>query len=67
LSTAIAKVMADNTFVETLVRLGVDPITDSTPEKAGSMIVTELGEWRPIIQALQLGADAPVRSASPRR
>jgi tripartite-type tricarboxylate transporter receptor subunit TctC len=67
LNAAIAKVMADSAFVETLVRLGVDPITDSNPDKAASMIVSELGKWRPIIQALQLGVDTPVRSASPRR
>ena len=67
LNGAIGKVMADSTFIDTLVKLGVDPITDSTPDKAASIIVAELGKWRPVIQALQLGADAPVRSASPRR
>ena len=59
--------MADGSFIDTLVKLGVDPVTDSTPAMASSMIAAELGKWRPIIQALQLGSDAPVRSASPRR
>jgi tripartite-type tricarboxylate transporter receptor subunit TctC len=67
LSTTIANVMADNRFVDTLVKLGVDPVTDSDPDKAAAMIATELTKWRPIIQALQLGGDGPVRSASPGR
>jgi len=67
LNGAIAKVMADASFVDTLVKLGVDPVFDSGPDKAAAMIRTELAKWRPIIQALGLGADAPTRSASPRR
>jgi tripartite-type tricarboxylate transporter receptor subunit TctC len=66
-SAAIGKVMADPGSRDTLVKLGVDPIEDSGPEKAAAMLEAELGKWRPIIQALGLGADAPTRSASPRR
>jgi tripartite-type tricarboxylate transporter receptor subunit TctC len=66
-SMAIARVMADETFRGTLIRLGVDPIEQSGPEKAAAMLETELAKWRPIIQALGLGADTPTRSASPRR
>jgi tripartite-type tricarboxylate transporter receptor subunit TctC len=66
-SGAIAKVMADRTFRDTLVKLGVDPIEQAGPEQAAAMLRTELAKWRPIIQALGLGADAPTRSASPRR
>jgi tripartite-type tricarboxylate transporter receptor subunit TctC len=67
LSGTIGKVMADRTFTEVLVRLGVDPITDASPRRATTMVRAELAKWQPIIQALGLGADAPVRSASPRR
>ena len=67
LSGAIAKVMSDRTFIDALVKIGVDPITDSNPEKAAAMIKTELAKWTPIIQALGLGHDGPIRSASPRR
>jgi tripartite-type tricarboxylate transporter receptor subunit TctC len=67
LSGAITKVMGDRAFVDTLVRLGVDPITDSSPDKAAAMIKTELAKWSPIIQALGLGADTATRTASPRR
>lgn len=65
LNGAVRKVMADAAFVDTLVKLGVDPITDSGPDKAQEMIRTELAKWTPIIQALGLGADRPTRSASP--
>jgi tripartite-type tricarboxylate transporter receptor subunit TctC len=67
LSGTIGKVMADRTFTEILVRLGVDPISDSSPQRATTMIRAELAKWKPLIQALGLGADAPIRSASPRR
>ena len=67
LSGAVTKVMSDRAFVDALVKIGVDPITESNPDKAAAMIRTELAKWGPIIQALGLGADAPTRSASPRR
>jgi tripartite-type tricarboxylate transporter receptor subunit TctC len=67
LAGAVAKVMGDRAFIETLVKLGVDPISDSSPDKAAGMIRTELAKWSPIIQAVGLAADTPTRSASPRR
>ena len=67
LNGAVSKVTADRAFVDTLVRLGVDPIADSGPEKAAAMIRTELAKWHPVIQAVGLASDAPTRSASPRR
>ena len=67
LSGAIRKVMNDRAFTDTLVKLGVDPISDSGPDKAAAMIRTELDKWSPLIQALGLSSQAPTRSASPRR
>ena len=66
LNGAIAKVMSDRMFVDALVKLGVDPVSDSGPDKAAATIRTELAKWRPIIQALGLGAEPRTRSASPR-
>jgi tripartite-type tricarboxylate transporter receptor subunit TctC len=54
LNAAMKKVMADRSFVDTLVRLGVDPNTDSNPDKAAAMMRTELDKWRPLIEALGL-------------
>jgi len=67
LAGAVKKVMADRAFVDSLVKIGVDPITDSNPEKAGAMIRTELAKWTPIIQALGLGADSLARTTSAQR
>ena len=67
LAGAVGKVMSDRGFVDALVKLGVDPISDSSPDKAAGMIRTELAKWSPIIQAVGLATDAPTRSASPRR
>jgi tripartite-type tricarboxylate transporter receptor subunit TctC len=51
---AVNKVMADRAFVDTLVKLGVDPVTNSNPDKAAAMLKTELDKWRPLIQSLGL-------------
>lgn len=56
LSGALKKVLADRSFIDTLIRLGVDPITDSDPEKAAAMMQAELDRWRPLIQSLGLRA-----------
>lgn len=54
LSGAVNKVMANKPFVDTLIRLGVDPITESDPKKAAVMLQAELERWRPLIQSLGL-------------
>jgi tripartite-type tricarboxylate transporter receptor subunit TctC len=54
LSGATRKVLADRSFVDTLIRLGVDPITNSDPQKAAAMVKSELERWRPLIQSLGL-------------
>ena len=50
----MTQVMADHAFLDTLVKLGVDPITDSNPDKAAAMIRTELAKWAPLIESLGL-------------
>jgi tripartite-type tricarboxylate transporter receptor subunit TctC len=55
LNGAVKKVMTDRSFIATLVKLGVDPVTDSGPDHAAGMIKTELAKWTPLIQALKLG------------
>lgn len=64
LQGAVAKVMADRSFVDALVKLGVDPVTKSDPDHAAAMIKTELAKWKPLIMALGLGSDAPTRAAA---
>lgn len=55
LSGAMKKVMADRSFVDTLVKLGVDPVTSSSPDEAAAMLRAELDKWTPFIKSLQLG------------
>ena len=54
LSGTMTKVMADRAFIDTLIRVGVEPITDSNPDKAEAMLKAELGRWSPIIESLGL-------------
>ena len=54
LDGAVRKVMQDRPFVDSLVKLGVDPITDSSPVKAVAMIRDELAKWTPLIESLHL-------------
>ncbi|MGH6693636.1 MAG: Bug family tripartite tricarboxylate transporter substrate binding protein, partial [Gammaproteobacteria bacterium] len=54
LKNALQKVMADQAFVDSLVRLGVDPVTDSSPDKAAAMLRAEIAKWRPFIVSLGL-------------
>lgn len=54
LSGEMTKVMADRSFVDTLIKVGVDPIVDSNPDKAAEMIKTEHEKWAPFIKSLGL-------------
>jgi tripartite-type tricarboxylate transporter receptor subunit TctC len=54
LATALQKVMSEQAFLDTLVKIGVDPISDSAPDKASTMLRTELAKWRPFIVSLGL-------------
>jgi tripartite-type tricarboxylate transporter receptor subunit TctC len=54
LSGTMQKIMADRSFTQALVKLGVDPITDSDPKKAAAMLRTEIARYKPVIHALAL-------------
>ncbi|MBI3919516.1 MAG: tripartite tricarboxylate transporter substrate binding protein [Betaproteobacteria bacterium] len=54
LTGAMNKAMADRAFFDALIKLGVDPVTDSNPGKAAAMLKTELDKWRPLIESLGL-------------
>ena len=51
LHQATMKVMSDAAFQKDLDRLTVEPVTDSSPEKAARFIKSELVKWAPIIKA----------------
>jgi len=54
LSNALRKVMANQAFLDTLVKVGVDPVMDSDPDKAAAMVSAEINKWRPLIVSLGL-------------
>ena len=54
LSSVIRQVMADKPFTDTMIRMGVDPILNSDPEKAAALLQTEIARYKPIIHALAL-------------
>ena len=54
LKNAVQKVMADHAFLDTLVKVGVDPVTGSDPDKAAAMVRAEIAKWRPLILSLGL-------------
>jgi tripartite-type tricarboxylate transporter receptor subunit TctC len=54
LKNALQKVMADHAILDSLVKLGVDPVTGSDPDKAAAMVRVEIAKWRPFIVSLGL-------------
>ena len=54
LSAVIRQVMADKAFTDSMIRMGVDPIVDSDPQKAAALLRTEIARYKPIIHALAL-------------
>lgn len=54
LASALQKVMSEQAFLDSLVKIGVDPVTDSSPDKAAIMLRAELAKWRPVILSLGL-------------
>jgi tripartite-type tricarboxylate transporter receptor subunit TctC len=54
LANALKKVMANHAFLDTLVKIGVDPVTDSSPDQAATMLRAEIAKWRPVILSLGL-------------
>jgi tripartite-type tricarboxylate transporter receptor subunit TctC len=54
LTNALQKVMANHAFLDSLVKLGVDPVSDSNPDKAAAMVRDEVAKWRPLIVSLGL-------------
>jgi len=54
LNAAMRKIMSDSSFLDMLVKAGVDPIADSGPDKATAMIKSEIAKWAPLIESLGL-------------
>jgi tripartite-type tricarboxylate transporter receptor subunit TctC len=48
------KVMSDPAMQQALIRQGLEPITDSNPDKATKYVNDELARWTPLIETLGL-------------
>lgn len=51
LAQAAAQVTRDDVFQRAVEKLGIEPIVDSTPEKASQLIKSELAKWARIVRA----------------
>ena len=49
LRAAVAKIIADPTFVDELRKLQYEPITESTPEIADEYVKSEIEKWRNVV------------------
>lgn len=54
LSDTMNKVMSDRELLASLVKIGVDPVSKSSPDEAVAMIKAELAKWKPLIESLGL-------------
>ena len=52
-----AKIMTDPAFQEDLVRILIEPVTDSNPEKAARFMKGELAKWAPVVKASGIKAE----------
>jgi len=48
---AAAKVARDEGFRKSLDNLGIEPVTNSSPEKAAQLVKDEIAKWAPIVKA----------------
>jgi hypothetical protein len=46
--------MSDPAMQQALIRQGLEPITDSNPDKATKYVNDELARWTPLIETLGL-------------
>ncbi len=53
---AVAKIMADPAFHKELTGLGLEAVTDSSPDKAAQFIRDEIARWAPIVKAVGVSA-----------
>ena len=53
---ATMKVMGDEAFQKDLDSLAIEPVIDSSPEKAGQLIKDEIAKWAPIVKATNMKA-----------
>jgi tripartite-type tricarboxylate transporter receptor subunit TctC len=57
IADASRKVMQDPAFDKILVASGLEPVTDSSPDKARDYLASEVARWAPVVKAIGLKLD----------
>jgi tripartite-type tricarboxylate transporter receptor subunit TctC len=57
LHAATATVMADKSFEEQLLKMGIEPTVGATPQSTRQFILTERARWKPVVEATGVSSD----------
>jgi tripartite-type tricarboxylate transporter receptor subunit TctC len=57
LYAATAKVMADKSFEQQLLKMGIEPTVGATPQSTREFILKERTRWKPVVEATGVSSD----------
>ena len=57
LHAATARVLADKSFAEQLLKIGIEPTIGATPQSTRDFIAKERVRWKPVIDATGVSSD----------
>lgn len=57
LYAATARVMADKSFEEQLLKMGIEPTVGATPQSTREFILKERARWKPVVEATGVSSD----------
>ena len=57
LYAATARVLADKSFTDQLLKIGIEPTIGATPQSTREFIAKERARWKPVIEAVGVSSD----------
>ena len=54
---ATARVLADKSFAEQLLKIGIEPTVGATPQSTREFIIKEQARWKPVVEAAGVSSD----------
>jgi tripartite-type tricarboxylate transporter receptor subunit TctC len=57
LYAATAQVMADKSFEEQLLKMGIEPTVGATPQSTREFVLKERARWKPVVEATGVSSD----------
>ena len=54
---ATARVLADKSFAEQLLKIGIEPTVGATPQSTREFIQKEQARWKPVVEAAGVSSD----------